>query len=79
MIILFALSFDVSSLISTDNLISIQFAVFLHTKQGNIRVWEWPNTLGGDIMVTTLLTGILTWIIASNLVMRYVAFFNNNK
>jgi hypothetical protein len=69
------LHFIVPTFISNavDNLISIQIAVFFHTKQGNIRVWEWPNTLGGDIMVTTLLTGILTWIIASNLVMRYVA------
>lgn len=39
--------------------------------QGYIRMWEWPTTLGADIIITVLLTGILTWIIASNLVMRY--------
>jgi hypothetical protein len=53
-----------------DAIINGGLAALMYHDQGNIRVWEWPNTLGGDIMVTTLLTGILTWIIASNLVMR---------
>jgi hypothetical protein len=53
-----------------DAIINGGLAALMYHDQGNIRVWEWPNTLGGDIIITTLLTGILTWIIASNLVMR---------
>jgi hypothetical protein len=50
---------------------SLTSLCFVAYTKGNIRVWEWPNTLGGDIIITTLLTGLLTWLIASNLVMRY--------
>lgn len=53
-----------------DAIINGGLAALMYHDQGNIRVWEWPNTLGGDIIITTLLTGLLTWIIASNLVMR---------
>jgi hypothetical protein len=53
-----------------DAIINGGLAALMYHDQGNIRVWEWPNTLGGDIIITTLLTGILTWLIASNLVMR---------
>jgi len=53
-----------------DAIINGGLAALMYHDQGNIRMWEWPNTLGADIIITTLLTGILTWIIASNLVMR---------
>jgi len=53
-----------------DAIINGGIAALMYHGHGTIRMWSWPNTLGGDIMVTTLLTGILTWIIASNLVMR---------
>jgi hypothetical protein len=45
-------------------------AALLYHDQGDIQMWAWPTTLGGDIIITTLLTGILTWFIASNLVLR---------
>jgi len=53
-----------------DAIINGGLAAIMYHGQHQIKVWDWPNTLGGDIIITTLLTGILTWIIASNLVMR---------
>lgn len=53
-----------------DAIINGGLAALMYHDKGNIRMWEWPTTLGADIIITTLLTGILTWIIASNLVMR---------
>jgi len=53
-----------------DAIINGGLAALMYHDQGYIRMWEWPTTLGADIIITTLLTGLLTWIIASNLVMR---------
>lgn len=53
-----------------DAIINGGLAALMYHDQGYIRMWEWPTTLGADIIITVLLTGILTWIIASNLVMR---------
>jgi len=53
-----------------DVIINAGLTALLYYGAHPLPLWGWPDTFGGDILVTGVITGILTWLIAGNLSMR---------
>ncbi|KAF4671733.1 hypothetical protein FOL46_009960 [Perkinsus olseni] len=48
----------------------LALAMYSEKKAAATRVWSFPNTLGGDLIITAIVTCIVTWVISPSLAMR---------
>ncbi|KAF4676873.1 hypothetical protein FOL47_004576 [Perkinsus chesapeaki] len=48
----------------------IASAMYTEQKAAATKVWSFPDTLGGDLVVTAIVTCIVTWILSPSLAMR---------
>ncbi|KAF4709686.1 hypothetical protein FOZ63_000194 [Perkinsus olseni] len=48
----------------------LALAMYSERKATATRVWSFPNTLGGDLIITAIVTCIVTWVISPSLAMR---------